>query len=203
MTRSSGGLTEPFADIIFEPFGQTFPSGWSSVVVGLAGPEDTVIANVRRAVADVDPTLPIYDVIRLDRAIARTFADDLLIMRLTVVFAVLATLLSGVGLYGVLARGVTERRREFAVRSALGAGPARIGALVTSEALRVAVVGLAVGLIATFWLSGFLASRLFGVTRLDPLAFVLAIGLVAVMILASAIGPTRRAARLDPATELK
>ena len=191
------------ADMLFEPFGQSIESGWASVLVGLGGSEDTVTQAIRQAVRDVDSTLPVYDVIRLDRAIRRQFADDALVMRLTMVFAALATLLAGVGLYGVLARGVSERRREFSIRTALGAAPASIGALVASEALRVAAAGVAAGLVATYWLTGFLTSRLFGVARLDPAAFAAAITLVLAISLGSALGPARRAARIDPAKELR
>ena len=91
-----------------------------------------------------------------------------MLMRLTIAFATVALLLAGVGLYGVLARQVEERRQEFGVRLALGARPSRVARLVTSDAVRALAVGLAIGMLSAAWLVRLIANRLFGVTGRTP-----------------------------------
>jgi predicted permease len=196
-------LTAETEDIAFEPFGQPFPTGWASVVVGLAGPMDDVAARMRTLVSDIDATLPIYDVVRLDAAIREQFSDDFLVMRLTATFALLATMLAAVGLYGVLARGVSERQREIGIRTALGARPSTIAGLVAREALVMLLAGVAIGWPVSWLLARFVESRLFGVERLDPVSFAGAGALVTIVVLVSALPAARRAARLDPARVLR
>jgi predicted permease len=193
-------------DTLFEPFGQPFPTGWATMVVGLRSPDagqTEIRSALRQVVTDLDPTLPIYDVTTLDAAILAHHADDLLVMRLTLTFALLATTLAAVGLYGVLARGVGERRHEIGIRTALGARPGAIAGLVTREAAGVLAWGLAIGLPLCWWLTRFLESRLFDVSRLDAVAFGGAVLLVVVVTIISALPAARRAARLDPASVLR
>jgi ABC-type antimicrobial peptide transport system permease subunit len=189
--------------MFFEPFGQSFPAGSASVVLGLSAPVDAVLPAVRQAVRTLDADLPIYDVSLLDDSIRKQFADDLLVMRFTAVLAGLATLLAAVGLYGVLARLVTGRRREFAVRTALGATPATLSGLVAREASVVVVTGLACGVPLSWWLARLIESRLFGVTRLDPWSAAAAVGVMVLVALVSTLPAARRAARLDPADVLR
>jgi predicted permease len=190
-------------EMFFEPFGQSFPAGSASVVLGLSAPVDAVLPAVRQAVRTLDADLPIYDVSLLDDSIRKQFADDLLVMRFTAVLAGLATLLAAVGLYGVLARLVTGRRREFAVRTALGATPATLSGLVAREASVVVVTGLACGVPLSWWLARLIESRLFGVTRLDPWSAAAAVGVMVLVALVSTLPAARRAARLDPADVLR
>jgi predicted permease len=195
-------LTDPSADMIFQPIHEG-NGGWMSVIVGLGALQEVVLPQLRQALAQLDPTLPMYDVMRVDEAIREEFADDYLVMRLTMAFAALATLVAAIGLYGVLARGVTERRREFGIRVALGASPAAVAGLITREAMYVLVVGVGLGIGASLWLVRYLDSRLFGITRLDPVSFAFAIGIIVVVMLASAAPAGRRAARVSAAEVIK
>jgi hypothetical protein len=190
-------------DMYFEPFGQTFPSGWASLVVGLDAPADLVADRLRSMVREIDGTLPVYDVTPLDTAIRQQFADDMLVMRLTLTFAALATIVAAVGLYGVLARSLAERRREFGIRTALGAAPARLARHLTREAATMLAAGLAIGLPASVWLARFVDSRIFGISRLDPLAYAAATLLLAAVMLVASVPAARRAAKLDPADVLR
>jgi putative ABC transport system permease protein len=174
-----------------------------TVYVGLAAPPEAVAAELRKAIAAVEPRLPIYDLTTLRGAINRQLADDILITRLSLVFASLATVLTALGLYSVLARAVAERRREFSIRTALGARPSQVARVVTGDALRLVAIGTVSGLGAAFWLSRFVQSRLFGVTSLDPLAIAGAVALIVIVTILSAIVPARRAARIDAAAELR
>jgi predicted permease len=196
-------VTTVSPEMLFEPFGQSFPSGWASVLVGLDGAEGPIVAEIRRRVAAIDPTLPIYNVERLDRAFAKQFADDLLISRLTTAFSILAMLLAAAGLHGVLARSVADRTREFGVRAALGATPRGLAGLISREATSVLAAGVALGLTAGLWLARYIEARLFGVTPLDAISIVTAVALVSLVTLLSSAPAARRAARLDTAALLK
>ena len=190
-------------DAMFEPFGQTFTSGWATVVVGLAAPAEAVAPVVRDAVATIDPDLPVYDVARLDEAIGEQFADELLLLRLMAAFAAIATMVASVGLYSVLSRGVVERRRELGIRVALGATPRSLARLVTIEGLRVLLVGTTVGLAASWALRQSVEAHLYGVHPLDAISIVSAIGLITVVVLLSSALPARRASAFDPAETLR
>ena len=196
-------VTTVSTEMLFEPFGESFPSGWASVLVGLTGADAPVIAEIRRRVAGIDPTLPVYNVERLDRAFQKQFADDLLLMRLTVAFSLLAMLLAAVGLHGVLARTVVERRREFGIRTALGATPVGLAALVSGEAARLLIMGVVLGLVASWWLVRFIEARLFGITPLDRVSILVAIALISIVTLVSSAPTARRAGKLDAAGLLR
>src|SRR4029450_8700147 len=119
--------------------------------------------EIRRGVAQIHPALPIYNVERLDRAFEKQFADDLLIVRLTTVFSLLAMAIAAVGLHGVLARTVAGRRREFGIRAALGATPGGLARLVSGEATRLLVSGILIGLAASWWLVRHIQGAVLGV----------------------------------------
>ena len=189
-------ILEPVQPLLFTPIREGYMQ-WGSILVGLEAPAREVIPAVRQAVATIDPTLPIYNAETLDASIGRQLANDALLTRLTTGFAVLALGVAALGLYGVLARGVAERRREFGIRAALGAGPASVARLVSGEAARVILAGLAIGLATSWWLARFLEDQLFGISRFDPVSFAGAAGLIVVVAAAAALPPVRRAARLD------
>jgi hypothetical protein len=195
-------ILEPVQPLFFTPVHQGWMQ-WGSILVGLDGPAASVIPEIRRAVASVDPTLPIYNDETLEASIGRQLASSALLSRLTTVFAVLALVVAALGLYGVLARGVAERRREFGIRAALGAGPASVARLVGGEAARVVLIGTALGLAASWWLARFLDAELFGVSRRDPVSFAGAACLVAVVAAIAALPAVRRAIRLDPSEMLR
>lgn len=191
------------ADMLFEPFGQSFVSGWGSLEIGLNAPEADVLPGIRRAVQDVDPTLPIYNVVRLDEASRRQFGDDELVAMLARIFAILAALLAAIGLYGVLARGVAERRREFGIRSALGAAPRSIARLVGIEAVGLLVAGLSAGVLLSWWLVTLLQKQLYGVQRTDAASWIAAAVLTISVVALASWPAVRRAVRLDPSDVLR
>lgn len=119
------------------------------------------------------------------------------------IFAGLALLLTAVGLFGVISYSVVQRTHEIGVRTALGARPKDMLSLILSEGLRLAIVGVSLGIAAALVLTHFLTSLLFGVTATDPLSFLAVIAmLVAVVLLASYL-PARRAMRVDPIVALR
>jgi putative ABC transport system permease protein len=184
--RSRGGATRDMA-LVVKTDGDP---------LALAGP-------IREVVRRLDPALPVSGVRTLEAVVASSIVAPRLASLVLGLFAVLAVLLCAVGVYGVLAMGVAERRQEIGVRLALGAQAATVGRLVLREGLTAVCCGLAIGLVAAGFLSRFLVSLLSGVRPLDPASYLLvAAGLAAVAVL-SGLLPALRAARTDPAIALR
>ncbi len=172
-------------------------------VVRTAGDPYAAVPAIRRAVAELDPALPLAHVKTMDDHIAGALARPKFISTLVTLFGALAVTLALVGIYGMMSWAVSERQREFAIRVALGVrGPALLG-LVLRKAALLAALGTAIGLIAARAASGILTGLLFGVPATDPMAFAFAAaGLVAVAIAACSV-PATRALRADPVTLLR
>ena len=160
-------------------------------------------AAVRGAIADVDPAIGLGPFVTLEEAYREVLSGPRLLASLMGAFAAMALLLAAIGVYGVIAYGVSQRRREFGIRQALGARSSRVAAEVIREGAGLAGIGIAAGLAGALLLSGALRSLLFGVSATDPL--VLAGGaaiLLAVALLASWV-PARRAVRVHPVEALR
>lgn len=160
-------------------------------------------AAVRETARGLDPTLPIADVETLETLVGRARAERAFVMVLLVIAAGLALLLGSVGLYGVVSYTVAQRRREIAIRMAVGARAADVGRLVLTEAGRLALVGAALGIGAAVALTRRLQAVLFETNPLDPAVFLgVSTMLIGVCLLASWL-PARRAARIDPMNALR
>jgi predicted permease len=164
---------------------------------------DMVTAPARAAVQALDPSLPISDVDTMDALVAGARAQRAFVMVLLIIASAFALLLGAIGLYGVISYVVAQRRREIAIRMAIGAQLADIRRLVLVEAGWMALVGTALGLGAAVALTRRLQALLFETSPLDPTVF-LAVStlLVGVCMLASWL-PARRAARVEPVTALR
>jgi putative ABC transport system permease protein len=173
------------------------------LLVRTAGDPAALTAAVRRAVADVDPNQPVYDVRTLGERVEGTFATARLHTFLLAIFAGLAVLLAAVGLYGVLAYQVNCRTREFGIRLALGALPAQVMALVLRRGLQLFALGLILGLAGALALGRVLASLLYRTSALDPAVFLGVALLLALISLFACWLPARRATRIDPITALR
>jgi ABC-type antimicrobial peptide transport system permease subunit len=161
------------------------------------------VAQLRDAVAAVAPDLPIISMRSLDQQVERSLRQERLLSQLTAFFGLLALLLAAVGLYGVLAYGVSQRTNEIGIRMALGAEPSRVLKTVLGTAMGWVGTGIAIGLAAALAASRFLSSLLFGLDPIDlPTLLLTTTALVFVAALA-AYGPARRASRLDPVRALR
>jgi putative ABC transport system permease protein len=163
----------------------------------------TLSAPVRRAVQEVDKNQPVFNVRTMREIFDESVAQQRLLMTLLAVFAALALLLAGVGLYGVMAYLVTQRKHEIGIRLALGARAADIFRLVIGQGLILTAIGILVGLAGAFALTRLMTSLLYGVSATDPMTFVgITLLLVSVALLACYI-PARRATKVDPMIALR
>jgi predicted permease len=163
----------------------------------------SLVPQVRAAVQALDPEQPIADVRTMDQWVSRSLENRRTPMLLLALFGAVALVLSSIGIYGVLAFGVAQRVREFGIRQALGADGRSILGLVLKQGMRTAGLGIALGLVSAFLLSGVLESLLFGVRSRDAAVFGgVTLVLAAVSLLACYV-PGRRATRVDPMTALR
>jgi predicted permease len=166
-------------------------------------PPETLMNAIRDAVPRVDPAL----VMTGFQTLEQQFRDSLAIERFAAgaasVFAVLATALAALGLYGVLAYSVAQRSREIGLRLALGAPTARIRAMVLKQVARMAAIGVVLGAAAAWGLGLAAAAVLLGIDAGDPVALVAAAALLTVVMLGAAYLPARRASRVDPMSVLR
>lgn len=204
------GLDQPPRATVYVPQPQVLNSMnqmtnyWfaSSLLVRTSGAVD-VSAEIRKIVAEVDPEEPVAHIDAMNNVRAHSISEQRFLMTLMGVFAALALLLAGIGMYGVLSYQMARRTREIGIRIALGATPRSVLHLVLRESLLVVFPGVAIGLAAALGLTRFLASELFGITPNDPLTFVaVAVVLTCVALLACYV-PARRAMRVDPMVALR
>lgn len=157
-----------------------------------------MMSSVRRSVEEIDPRNVIYNVKTMDDVVAGSLATRKLTMILLSVFAGLAVVLACVGIYGVISDLVGQRTQEIGVRIALGAQRQDIWRLVLGQGIRLALAGVAIGIMAALGLTRLMENQLFGVSAHDPLTFA-AVGLVLLFVaLAACYFPARRAMRVDP-----
>jgi ABC-type antimicrobial peptide transport system permease subunit len=139
----------------------------------------------------------------MDQQIDDSLSNERMVTLLAVSFGVLATLLAGVGLYGVLAYSTAQRTREIGIRIALGSSRAAVARMVLTDVLTLAGLGILIAVPVAFALSSLLRSQLYGVSPGDPLSLIAAVLVVSAVALLAALIPARRAATLDPVTALR
>jgi ABC-type antimicrobial peptide transport system permease subunit len=174
-----------------------------AVVLRTQGDPTAVMGQVREAVREIDPREVVYDVETMDDVVAGSFAARRLAMILLGVFAALALALACVGIYGVISYLVGERTHEFGIRMALGAQRGDILHLVLEEGAKMAMVGAAIGMVASLALTRLMARQLFGVSAHDPLTYASVAALLMLVAIAACYLPARRAVRVDPMTSLR
>jgi predicted permease len=164
---------------------------------------DAIFEPVRKALASLDPGLPFTEVHTMAEEVDNTIAGERITAALTALFGGVASLLVGVGIYGLLAYAVTQRRREIGIRMALGAQPSHIGKLIARQTFAMTVVGIISGLVAAFAVAPAIRSLLYAVSPQDPRSLVAAVILVALTVAAGTIFPAVRATRVDPMVALR
>jgi ABC-type antimicrobial peptide transport system permease subunit len=166
-------------------------------------PPSSVTAQARRALAQVNSSLPLYSVRSMDEVVASHAQGQQFLSALVGSFAGLAALLAAIGIYGVLSYLVTQRTREIGIRMSLGASRARVLGELLREGMTLALLGLAVGAGGALASGRILASLLNEVKPGDPVVFLTTALLLATVALIACYLPARRAARLDPMKALR
>jgi putative ABC transport system permease protein len=167
-------------------------------VVARGSDTATVVSGMRQAVRALDSAIPLSNVRTMDERMVTATAAPRLLTAVLTTFAVLTGLLAAIGVYGLLAWTVSERRRELAIRLALGAQPGALAILVTRQGLGLAAGGVALGLVGAQLASGVLQSVLFQTRTTDVAAMAGAATVLLVAAAAACLGPARRAARVSP-----
>jgi predicted permease len=193
-------IREEAARLVYFPAAQHDEYLYSLQVRGRA---ELSAGQVRNAIAAVAPDLPITGVRSLGEQVEGSLRQERLLGQLTAFFGLLALLLAAVGLYGVLAYGVSQRTNEIGIRMALGAEPSRLLGTVLGTAMRWVGGGVVIGLAAALAMSRFLSSLLFGLDPVDPATLVVTTAALVLVAALAAYGPARRASRLDPVRALR
>ena len=205
-TRDSS-LASPPSLVVYRP--QSISNGthstqWTMALVVRTGSEPTAITSaIQRAVRDLDPTLPLFDIRSMSEITAASMAQLSFTIIVLGAAALVTLILGAVGLYGVMAYVVSLRTRELAVRIALGATPSAVIRMLTTQGVVVTGFGVAAGLVLFVIVARALKSLLFGVASMDPVTLLSAsLLLVGIAAFASWL-PARRTARVDPADVLR
>jgi putative ABC transport system permease protein len=202
-----GGVLETGFDqkpqpTIYFPTGQTSDQTMS-LVVRTSLPTGTILPAIKNAIWSVDKEQPVFEVRTMDQIIGEITSAQRVASWALDVFAFLALALAAIGIYGVTSYIVSRRIHEVGIRMALGAQPADIMRLVLGQGLKLALLSVGTGVLASLALTRLMASLLYGVSSTDPLTFVLvAVGLT-VVALAACYVPARRAMKVDPMVALR
>ena len=196
-------VKEVVPPMFFTPYLQDESIGNITFYLRSAGDPQQVLSAIPGVVEGFDPNLPVERLITLEQQANDSVFLDRFLGTLSSAFALLATLLASVGLYGVLAYTVSQRTREFGIRMALGADGSRVRAMVFKQLGRMALIGCAVGLAVALALGRAAESLLFELQGSDPLVVGLSIAVLGVVALVAGAIPALRAARIDPMTALR
>ena len=201
-TRDAGLGSDPLPTV-YMPL--AVMPGWRgfSYVLRTRQEPGAVIAAARRAIRELDPTLPVRDVQSMSEVLSSAVAPARWSTTLLGVFAGVALVIAVLGVFGVLSFVVTQRTRELGIRIALGAAPSQVRRLVVTRGIALVLVGVVTGIIGAIALTRFMGALLYGVTPTDPVTYgAVAAILVAAALLASYL-PARRATRVDPILALR
>jgi putative ABC transport system permease protein len=177
--------------------------GSASIVVKSAGDPSSIAGAVRNVIHRAGPDVPIVSLRSMSQLVALNLEDRRFQAWLTSSFAVSALLLASLGIFGVLAYSVEQRRREFGIRSALGAQPSHLLSMVMRQGLSPVALGLSAGILAALFTSKLLQSLVFGISPLDPLTFIFVSLIILIVAATACYIPARRAIAIDAALALR
>jgi predicted permease len=197
-------VKDPIPPVFFTPMRQdTLLGGASFYVRGNGTNAAALFASTRALVKNIDPTLPITNMIAMPEQVRANVFVDRMIGTLSTMFAVLAMLLAAVGLYGVLAYSVAQRTREIGVRMALGADRGRVRTMVLRQVGIMAAIGVPIGVAAALGLAQAAQSMMFEMQGTDPLVMTISIATLTAVALGAGLVPAMRASRVDPMQALR
>jgi putative ABC transport system permease protein len=173
------------------------------LVARTAGDPLALTQAVRKTVLEIDPLQPVFLQQSMEQVVSNSMSDRRLMLLLLGIFAGLALLLASVGIYGVMSYSVEQRTREIGIRMALGAERVAVLRMILTQGGRLAVAGIAVGVLGAFALSRLMAGFLFGISPTDPLTYALLALLLASVAVVACLLPARRAVTVDPVIALR
>ena len=177
--------------------------GGSVVVARTRGDPTTALPGIRRVIAEADPTIAVFGVATGDQLVARAASSTRFITTLLAGFGIEAALLAALGVYGVLAYLVAQRKREFGVRMAIGAQPSAVLGLVLRQGVALTLIGLVIGIAGAVAATRVLSSFLYGVERTDVMTYVVIVAVVGAAGVLATLLPALRATRVDPIIALR
>ncbi|HVF23454.1 MAG TPA: ABC transporter permease, partial [Pyrinomonadaceae bacterium] len=183
-------------------FAQTPADGMTVLIKGASDPNQ-LISSVRGAVKEIDPDQPIYNPRTMDEIRAESVAPERLNLTLLSLFASIALVLAIVGIYGVMSYSVTQRTHEIGIRMAIGARPFDVFKMILGHGMKLALIGVGLGLIGAFMLTRLMATMLFGVEPTDATTFGALSILLTVIALLACYLPGRRATKVEPTISLR
>lgn len=187
---------------VYFPYKQS-PGNFMNLVVRTTSDPASMVPAIRSQVLSVDKDQPVSDIMTMDQRVAKSVAAKRFVMFLLGAFSILALGLASVGIYGVMAYLVTQRTQEIGVRMALGAQKRDVLKLVVRKGMALAIIGAAIGLVASLALTRLMRSLLFEVTPTDWLTFVTASTVLLIAALLASYIPAHRATKVDPLTALR
>ena len=196
------GLDEEYPAEIYLPARQ-WPVGRMAVVARTAVPPLTLAEEMTQAVHELDANLPVANIRTVDDIVAESIAQPRFYMTLLAVFAAVALVLAAIGIFGVMSYTVSQRTREIGIRMALGAEGGSVVSMVVRQAMLLAIVGLALGLVAAAALSRTMTTLLFELSPTDPATFATVASVLALVAFFASYLPARRAASVDPIEALR
>jgi putative ABC transport system permease protein len=195
------GLNLQAGERIYLP--QAFGGGVGTLIVRTRSDSSALIDPIRKAILLVDPEQPVSNIRTLEQAVERSVAGRRLLLTLVGIFASAALALATIGLYGVMAYAVTQRTQEIGIRMALGAQRRDVLKLMVGTGMRMALIGVVIGVIGSLALTRVIQNQLYSVSTTDPITFAgISLLLLAVALLACWV-PARRAAKIEPILALR
>jgi predicted permease len=199
------GLNQPTDPAIYAPYSQSDEAWRRWMTLAIRSPQASagLVEAVKKQVWSVDSQIPVSDVQTMDELMAVSIAQQRFNMLLLGIFAALALILAAVGIYGLMAYAVDQRTHEIGIRIAVGALQADVLKLVVGDGAKLALFGIAIGIVAALGLTRLMTSLVFDVKPADPMTFAGVAILLALVALAACYIPARRAARVDPMVALR
>jgi putative ABC transport system permease protein len=189
--------------LFFLPYRQDEGVGSINVYVRAALPPEQILRTIPAVMARLDPNLPLENLKTMPQQVKDNMFLDRMISTLSAAFAILATILAAVGLYGVLAYTVSQRTREFGLRMALGADGARVRGMVMRQVGWMTLVGAVLGIAGAYYIGKAASSLLFEIKGADPVVFAAATALLAIVAMTAGFIPALRASRIEPMRALR
>ena len=202
-SHHEGVKDEEIKPFVYVPYDQDPNIGRLTYYVRTSQDPTLISNSVRSVVNELDSSLPINAMRTFEAQVDRQLANDRLIATLSEIFGGLAALLAAIGIYGLLAYGVTQRTREIGIRMALGAEAGNVGRMILTEMFWLLLVGVVIGLPLTYGLGKLLNSMLYGVKAFEPTTVGISLLFMALVALAASYIPALRATRVDPLVALR